>query len=175
MARAQEPAPNPDVAPNPVPAPSPVVAPEAAAAEVVVEAVGRRDLSSVDGWIAEWPVAIEAVARVNKGLAGVLRDCRPVAADATSVTIATQGRFHHEQISDPDKRAIIATALSALAGRPIDVITQFIGEDRPRGEPSGTVSDITQAVLDTFAGSRVTATRLHDDTRLGAPRTANGA
>jgi DNA polymerase III subunit gamma/tau len=171
-ARQQEPTPSPVVAPEPVPAPSPVVP---ATGDVVIEAVGRRDLSSVDGWIAEWPVAIEAVARVNKGLAGVLRDCRPVAADATSVTIATQGRFHHEQISDPDKRTIIAAALSALAGRPIEVITQFIGEDRPRGEPSGTVSDITQAVLDTFAGSRVTATRLHDDTRLGAPRTANGA
>ena len=142
-----------------------------------VEVTGRRDLSSVSGWVAEWPVVIEAVARANKGLAGVLRDCKPVAADATSVTIGTQGRFHLEQISDKEKRAIIATALSSIGGRPIEVITQFTGEERPRGA-TGTVSDVTQAVLDTFAGSRVTATRLHDDSdtrRLGAPRSVNGA
>jgi DNA polymerase-3 subunit gamma/tau len=174
-----EPAPAPEVPTSTPAATAPV---ESAAqpeqhsvpAEVVVEAIGRRDLSSVDGWIAEWPIAIEAVARVNKGLAGVLRDCRPVEADATSVTIATQGRFHHEQISDPDKRAVIAAALSTIGGRPIEVITRFTGDVRPRGDTSGTVSDVTQAVLDTFAGSRVTATRLHDDTRLGAPRSVNG-
>jgi DNA polymerase III subunit gamma/tau len=150
-------------------------APDGAPSEAVVEAIGRRDLTTVAGWIAEWPVAIEAVARVNKGLAGVLRDCRPVDADPTSVTIGTQGRFHLEQISDPEKRAVIAAALSTIAGRSVEVSTRFIGDERPRGEVSGTVSDITQAVLDTFAGSRVTATRLHDDTRLGAPRSGNGA
>lgn len=129
------------------------------------------------GWAAEWPVVIEAVARANKGLAGVLRDCKPVAADATSVTIGTQGRFHLEQISDKEKRAIIATALTSIGGRAIEVLTQFTGEERPRGA-TGTVSDVTQAVLDTFAGSRVTATRLHDESdtrRLGAPRSVDGA
>ena len=145
------------------------------AAEPVIEAIGRRDLTTVDGWIAEWPVAIEAVARVNKGLAGVLRDCKPVEADATSVTIGTNGRFHHEQISDPEKRAVIAAALSTIGGRPVEVVTRFTGEERPRGDGGGKVSGITQAVLETFAGSRVTATRLHDDTPLGAPRSVNGA
>ncbi|HVC41519.1 MAG TPA: DNA polymerase III subunit gamma/tau [Candidatus Saccharimonadales bacterium] len=168
------PAPGPIAVTSPVPALESATTPFAAPAEVVVEAVGRRDLTTVDGWVAEWPVAIEAVARANKGLAGVLRDCKPVAADATSVTIGTNGRFHHEQISDPERRQVIAEALSAIGGRPIEVVTLFTGEERPRG-PSGAVSDVTQAVLDTFAGSRVTATRLHDDTRLGAPRSANGA
>ncbi|MGD0196046.1 MAG: DNA polymerase III subunit gamma/tau [Candidatus Dormibacteria bacterium] len=153
----------------------PAVAPTAGdTAEVVVEAIGRRDLTTLDGWTAEWPVAIEAVARVNKGLAGVLRDCKPVDADANTVTIGTNGRFHHEQISDPEKRRVIAEALSAIGGRPIEVVTRFTGEERPRG-PSGSVSDVTQAVLDTFAGSRVTATRLHDDSRFGAPKSGTGA
>jgi hypothetical protein len=144
-----------------------------APAEVVIEAIGRRDLTTLDGWIAEWPVAIEAVARANKGLAGVLRDCKPIEADANTVTIGTNGRFHHEQISDPEKRRVIAEALSAIGGRPIEVVTRFTGEERPRG-PSGSVSDVTQAVLDTFAGSRVTATRLHDDSRFGAPKSGTG-
>ena len=167
-------------APASAPAPGPGVGEAGAAAtavaevEVVVETIGRRDLTTVDGWVNEWPVAIEAVARENKGLAGVLRDCRPVEADATSVTIGTNGRFHHEQISDPEKRRVIAEALSAIGGRPVHVLTRFTGEERPRG-PSGAVSDVTQAVLETFAGSRVTATRLHDDTRLGAPGSASGA
>ncbi len=154
----------PDIPDGPQPAP-----------DVAVEVTGRRDLTTVDGWLAEWPVVIEAVARANKGLAGVLRDCRPVEANAATLTIGTQGRFHLEQISDPDKRAVIASAVSAICGHPLEIVTRFTGEDRPRGEISGTVSDVTQAVLDTFAGSRVTATRLHDDTRLGAPRSVNGA
>jgi hypothetical protein len=149
-------------------------APDTIDAPDSVEVTGRRDLSSVKGWTDEWPLVIEAVARANKGLAGVLRDCKPIEADATSVTVGTQGRFHLEQISEPDKRAIIAAALSSIGGRPIAVVTQFTGQERPRGA-SGTVSDVTQAVLDTFGGSRVTATRLHDDTRLGAPRSVNGA
>jgi len=174
------PAPDSPAPDSPLPAPAPGVGEAGAAAtavaevEVVVETIGRRDLTTVDGWVNEWPVAIEAVARENKGLAGVLRDCRPVEADATSVTIGTNGRFHHEQISDPEKRRVIAEALSAIGGRPVHVLTRFTGEERPRG-PSGAVSDVTQAVLETFAGSRVTATRLHDDTRLEAPGSANGA
>ena len=159
---------------HPAPADSVMDSATPAEAGVVIEAIGRRDLTTVDGWTAEWPVAIEAVARANKGLAGVLRDCRPVEADATSVTIGTNGRFHHEQISDPEKRRVIAEALSAIGGRPVEVLTRFTGEERPRG-PSGSVSEVTQAVLDTFTGSRVTATRLHDDTGLGPPRSANGA
>jgi DNA polymerase III subunit gamma/tau len=168
--------PTPDVTPDGIAVPaSMLAAPDGAPSEPVVEAIGSRDLSTVEGWIAEWPVAIEAVARVNKGLAGVLRDCRPADADPAGVTIGTQGRFHLEQISDPEKRAVIAAALSTIAGRRVEVQTRFIGDERPRGDVTGSVSDITQAVLDTFAGSRVTATRLHDDTRLGAPRSANGA
>jgi DNA polymerase-3 subunit gamma/tau len=184
--RATDPAPSlpdrPPAAPAPLdPAPvdsapaDPVTdSPTPGDGEVILEAIGRRDLTTVDGWTTEWPVAIEAVARANKGLAGVLRDCRPVEADAGSVTIGTNGRFHHEQISDPEKRRVIAEALSSIGGRPIEVLTRFTGEEQLRG-PSGSVSEVTQAVLDTFAGSRVTATRLHDDTRLGAPRSANGA
>ena len=168
------PAPAPGGATGPAPVVDPVAAVVPAPAEADIEAIGRRDLTTVDGWVAEWPVAIEAVARANKGLAGVLRDCKPVDADATSVTIDTNGRFHLEQISDPDKRRVIAEALSAIGGRPVEVLTRFTGEERPRGA-SGSVSDVTQAVLDTFGGSRVTATRLHDDSGLGAPRSANGA
>ncbi len=175
ISRAPVPVPREDSVTEPAaPAADDVPAAVPDTADVVAEAIGRRDLTTVDGWIAEWPVAIEAVARANKGLAGVLRDCRPVAADAASVTIGTNGRFHHEQISDPEKRRVIAEALSTIGGRPVEVLTRFTGEERPRG-PSGTVSDVTQAVLETFAGSRVTATRLHDDTRLGAPRSVNGA
>ncbi len=178
-ARRAERPPAPSTAPDSdapsLPVPPAITREEApdGADDAVLEAIGRRDLSTVEGWVAEWPVAIEAVARANKGLAGVLRDCRPVEADATSVTIGTNGRFHHEQISDPDRRRIIAAALSTIGGRAIEVRTQFTGEDRPRA--TGTVSDVTQAVLDTFAGSRVTATRLHDDTHLEVPRSINGA
>ena len=78
--------------------------------------------------------------------------------------------------ADQRPRETACDRRSAVCDRrtPFEVLTRFTGEEQPRG-PSGSVSDVTQAVLDTFAGSRVTATRLHDDTRLGAPRSANGA
>ena len=70
---------------------------------------------------------------------------------------------------------MIAAALSTIGGRPIEVVTRVHRGGSAAREAPGTVSDVTQAVLDTFAGSRVTATRLHDDARLGAPRSVNGA
>ena len=98
--------------------------PEARRTPDSVEVTGRRDLfKRRAAGSASGRSSIEAVARANKGLAGVLRDCKPVEADATSVTIGTQGRFHLEQISDPEKRAIIAAALSSIGGRPIEVLT----------------------------------------------------
>jgi len=73
-----------------------------AGAEVVVEAIGRRDLTTSTAGSPSGRLPSKQWRGRTKGLAGVLRDCKPVDADATSVTIGTNGRFHHEQISDPE-------------------------------------------------------------------------
>jgi DNA polymerase-3 subunit gamma/tau len=128
-----------------------------------------RDPGTVEGWRAEWPLLIEAVARMNASLAGVLRDCRPVEAGQGRLTIGTNGAFHYEQVSEPAKARLIAEAAGDVAGHPIAVDARFTGEPRSNDETIGTVSDLTQAVLDTFSGSRVTATRIRDDAGRAAP------
>ena len=121
-----------------------------------------RGVATVDGWRAEWPLLIEAVTRLNAGLAGVLRDCKPADADAARLVIGTSHKFHFDQISDPLKARIIGEAASQIADRPVTVEAAFTGSTGPAETRPGEVSDLTQAVLDTFAGSRITSTRIRD-------------
>lgn len=129
---------------------------------------------TLERWRSEWPLMIEGVARVDTMLAGVLRDCRPVEAEPGRLVIGTHGRFHMDTISKPEKSAVIAEAASHLAGAPLAVEMRFVGESAPRAEQSGGVSAVTQAVLQTFTGSRVVATRLRDDAGSASPRTPPG-
>jgi hypothetical protein len=145
-----------------VPASQPAVA--------ATETVAARDYQSVEGWRGEWPLLIEAMGRINAQLAGVIRDCRPVDAGPGRLTIGTNGKFHFEQINDPDKARLLSEAASNLSGADVVVDARFTGEAAAPKEAPGTVSDLTQAVLDTFAGSRVTSTRIRDDAGSRAPR-----
>ena len=123
---------------------------------------------TLDRWSAEWPLLIEAVSRGDAPLGGVLRDCRPIEAAEGRLVVGTHLQFHMNAISKPEKVARIADAASQLAGRAVAVETKFTGEQQPASGPApGTVSDVTQAVLQTFAGSRVVATRLRDDAATG--------
>jgi DNA polymerase III subunit gamma/tau len=152
-------------------------APQAATSQGVVaaadDAAGARDFESVEGWRSEWPLLIEAMGRINAQLAGVIRDCRPVDAGPGRLTIGTNGKFHYEQISDPAKARLLSEAASTLSGVDVVVDARFTGEANVPKEAPGTVSDLTQAVLDTFAGSRVTSTRIRDDAGSRAPRSGD--
>jgi DNA polymerase-3 subunit gamma/tau len=152
-------------------------APQAATSQGVVaaadDAAGARDFQSVEGWRSEWPLLIEAMGRINAQLAGVIRDCRPVDAGPGRLTIGTNGKFHYEQISDPAKARLLSEAASTLSGVDVVVDARFTGEANASKEAPGTVSDLTQAVLDTFAGSRVTSTRIRDDAGSRAPRSGD--
>jgi DNA polymerase-3 subunit gamma/tau len=152
-------------------------APQAATSQGVVaaadDAAGARDFQSVEGWRSEWPLLIEAMGRINAQLAGVIRDCRPVDAGPGRLTIGTNGKFHYEQISDPARARLLSEAASTLSGVDVVVDARFTGEANAPKEAPGTVSDLTQAVLDTFAGSRVTSTRIRDDAGSRAPRSGD--
>ncbi|MGH7685595.1 MAG: hypothetical protein ACREN2_02060, partial [Candidatus Dormibacteria bacterium] len=131
------------------------------------------DGSTLERWRGEWPALIEAVTRVDTMLAGVLRDCRPVEANAGSLVVGANHRFHMDTISKPEKSAVIASAASNIAGEPIAIETRFTAETSVEpAETPGAVSEVTHAVLQTFGGSRVTATRLREDRR--SPRTRPG-
>ncbi|MFN2582271.1 MAG: DNA polymerase III subunit gamma/tau [Candidatus Dormibacteria bacterium] len=177
--RAQPAAPSP-VAERPAPAapsqttdradPAAVSPAEPAALESQAPGNGAFTL---ERWRSEWPTIIEAVARTDPPLAGVLRDCRPVDGDSNHLVVGTKHDFHLKTISKPDKTAAIAEAAAAIAGAPVAVDTRSTGDDRATPGRPGTVSDMTQAVLQTFTGSRVVATRLHDDAGTRGPRSGS--
>lgn len=158
------------------PPPAPVadgepIAASAVEAEVVAQAAQVRDGDlTLERWRSEWPVVIEAVTRVDSMLAGVLRDCRPVEASTGHLVIGTQHKFHIDKVSDPAKTAVVAEAASQVAGHPVTVETRFTASTQPAEQSApGTVSEATRAVLQTFAGSRVVATRLRDDADPAPP------
>jgi DNA polymerase III subunit gamma/tau len=134
---------------------------------------GGRDaaFASVESWQEHWGALLEAVNRRDRALAGVLRDCRPVAADASSLTIGAPYNFHREKLQERTRLAALTEAAGEVAGSPRTIETTYVGgqEPAPTRRPGGT-GEATQAVLDTFDGSRVTSTRLRDDDANRPPR-----
>ena len=124
---------------------------------------GGGGLADPGSWQGQWRALLEAVNRRDRALAGVLRDCRAVAADATTLTIGAPYNFHLEKLRERNRLAILTEAAGEVAGSPRTVDTAYVGEGAaPVRRPGGT-GEATQAVLDAFAGSRVTSTRLRDD------------
>ena len=150
--------------------------PQAAQAEAILAgAASSNDTASpLDRWRMEWQAIIEAVGRVDMMLAGVLRDCRPVDAHDGVLVVGANHRFHMDTISKPDKTRAITDAAASIAGRPVVVETRFTGEDAAPVDPTPGVSAVTQAVLQTFDGSRVVATRLREDVGRQSQRTPPG-
>jgi DNA polymerase III subunit gamma/tau len=150
---------------QPVPSPtSPSMTP-VTDAEPVSEPDGDSgpDLTTVESWQQHWAALLEAVNRRDRALAGVLRDCRAVGADRSSLTIGAPYNFHLEKLNDRTRLALLTEAAGEVAGSPRVVDTKYVGEGTaPPKRPGGT-GEATQAVLDAFAGSRVTSTRLRED------------
>jgi DNA polymerase-3 subunit gamma/tau len=120
--------------------------------------------ASIESWQEHWVTLLEAVNRRDRALAGVLRDCRPVAADATSLTIGAPYNFHREKLRERTRLAALTEAAGEVAGSPRAIETAYVGQEPSPARRPGVTGEATQAVLDTFAGSRVTSTRLRDDT-----------
>jgi hypothetical protein len=119
--------------------------------------------ASIESWQGNWVNLLEAVNRRDRALAGVLRDCRPVAADQETLTIGAPYRFHLERLREPARLDALTHAAAEVAGSPRKVEASYVGQDEGPARRPGTTGETTQAVLDTFAGSRVTSTRLRDD------------
>jgi len=159
----------PPVTPPPSPASPAEPATQPGAGPVVPEAsvadpsapVGSY--ASVESWREHWSILLEAVNRRDRALAGVLRDCRPLRADAASLTIGAPYNFHREKLQERARLAALTEAAGEVAGSPRAIETAYVGESAPLPRTPGETGATTQAVLDTFAGSRVTSTRLRDD------------
>jgi hypothetical protein len=142
-----------------------ISAPVQAVSHSPAPAEGATDgaFASVEAWQEHWSALLEAVNRRDRALAGVLRDCRAVAADASSLTIGAPYRFHRDKLQEKARLAALTEAASEVAGGPRTVETAYVGQEASSGPRPGATGETTQAVLDTFAGSRVTSTRLRED------------
>jgi DNA polymerase-3 subunit gamma/tau len=151
--------------PAPAPTPQPASTAVVGEAEAVPEAAagGGPELTSVESWQQHWLALLEAVNRRDRALAGVLRDCRAVGADETSLTVGAPYNFHLEKLNDRARLALLTEAASEVAGSPRLVDTRYVGEGTATPKRPGGTGEATQAVLDAFAGSRVTSTRLRED------------
>ncbi len=141
---------------------APVAPPDALdAAPEPSPAAADLSFGTVESWRQHWGSLLEAVNRRDRALAGVLRDCRAIKADATSLTVGAPYNFHLEKLREPSRVAALIEAAGEVAGSPREVDAAFVGTDAPPVRPGGT-GEATRAVLDAFAGSRVTSTRLRD-------------
>ncbi|HEY8754996.1 MAG TPA: DNA polymerase III subunit gamma/tau [Candidatus Dormibacteraeota bacterium] len=141
------------------PAPAAPAPPESAPAAAAADS----SFATVDSWQEHWGTLLEAVNRRDRALAGVLRDCRVVTADATSLTIGAPYNFHLEKLRERNRAEALVEAASEVAGSLRTVDTAYVGQDSVPQRRPGTTGETTQAVLDAFSGSRVTSTRLRDD------------
>jgi DNA polymerase III subunit gamma/tau len=122
---------------------------------------GAADL---DGWQALWPAVVDAVNRRDPMLAGVLRSCRPLEAVTGRLVVGAPGEFHLERLVERRKAQLLDEVISEVAGAPCAVEAVLSGgvQHRPAPPSAGGAPDATAAVLATFPGSRITASRLRD-------------
>jgi DNA polymerase III subunit gamma/tau len=123
---------------------------------------------TVEEWNSAWPRLIEAVnKRKEISLAGVLRDCRPIDCSEDELTIGALYAFHLDRLKDPEKLSALTEAVAEVGGVPRKVTAVFTGKtdkasDSGNAEPD---TDLRDAVLETFAGSRITSSRMKDRDR----------
>ena len=121
------------------------------------------ELVTLEAWQRAWPALIEAIKRRDKPFAGVLLGCSPLDADAERLVIGSQWNWHLTQLGLKEKRPLLAGAVAEVAGGPRELAFEYTGApagNQDAAENSG--ASVTDAVVATFPGSRITSTRLVD-------------
>jgi hypothetical protein len=136
--------------------------------QVPIDEAGATGPGTVEEWASSWTQLIEAVnKRKEVSLAGVLRDCRPLDCSDAELTIGALGAFHLDRLNDPDKLLVLTEAVAEVGGVPRKVTAILAGKsEKAREAGTGqTDTDLRDAVLETFAGSRITSSRMKDRDR----------
>lgn len=147
----------------PVQPAAPVPALAVSAAPVVPPPTVKTE-STVESWITRWPLLIEAVNRRDAMLAGILRDCKPIEANAEQLVIGAPYSFHLERLTESTKAKLLAQVIAELGGPACTVAPAFVTEGRAEKRKVGASGQAREAVLQAFAGSRITTSRLRDHT-----------
>jgi DNA polymerase-3 subunit gamma/tau len=128
-------------------------------------ATASAPLTTLEAWQRAWPALIDAVNQRDKVFAGVLRTCRPVDAGPERLVVGAPYNFHLTQLRSPGKAPVLEAAVAAVAGGRREVSTELVAAPRamPAGEAAG--PNLTDQVLSTFEGSRLTSSRILDRAR----------
>ena len=125
------------------------------------------DAATLDALRQRWSAIVEAVARADRNTAALLKDCRPVDADANSITLGFFYEFHCRRAAEPARRAAIAAAVAdALGGaREVRCAVAPAGDDdraRPRTKADQAKADpVVRHAIDAL-GARVAGTKPDD-------------
>lgn len=118
---------------------------------------------------AHWPEVLTAVAAKDKSLAALLKDCRPMSADAETVTLGFFFQFHCDRAADPQRSGVIAQALGQVLGGPRKVVCTMVpaspeedaARPRTRADQARTDPVIRHAVEN--LGAQVTGVQRGED------------
>jgi DNA polymerase-3 subunit gamma/tau len=118
-------------APAPTPAYSAPAAPKAAAVmegepvlavdeiEEPIEAESSPEMAKLKS---QWQELLEKVGAKKAALKGVLLDTRPKSIDNHVLTLLCKGPFHYEQLSKPENKALVESALEELLGNKTELV-----------------------------------------------------
>jgi DNA polymerase-3 subunit gamma/tau len=71
---------------------------------------------------AQWGAVITAVERRDRNTAALLKDCRPLASDGSSITLGFFYEFHCKRMSEPGRTALVTEALETVVGARLSVV-----------------------------------------------------
>lgn len=108
-----------------------------------------------------WGDLVAAVERRDLNASVMLKDARPVAADATSVTVGFHFDFHCRRMSAPERKSLVAAALEPLLGARPDIRCILVASPseeqaaRPRNKSDQAKADpVVRHAIDTL-GARI--------------------
>lgn len=144
---------------------APAAAPAPAGAAPTAAAGGEITLARVE---ACWRDLVAAVERRDRNTSVMLKDARPVAADATSVTVGFHFDFHCRRMSAPERKSLVAAALEPLLGARPDVRCILVASSseeqasRPRNKSDQAKADpVVRHAIDAL-GARIAGVQPDD-------------
>ena len=141
---------------------TPVVAePPVVATEVAHVQDTKPQAAKNEAWQLKWTSLIDAINKRDPMLSGVLRGFESGETEGGSLRITTKHKFHYDKVNDPAKIAVIAEVANEQFGYDLPVEIIFL-EKAPAPKATGEEVNPTEAVLNTFKGSKIVGTHLHD-------------